>query len=122
MARRRARGFTLWLALVVSLASALLPLGPPASRTNGSAFSPATTSVAIKARAAQPVLAQPRVTPPPGDPPVAAVMLPGLVLLAVMLAVQGMRWSPRGQTGRLHFPATWRQARAPPFFAGPIAL
>ncbi|WP_340265457.1 hypothetical protein [Sphingobium mellinum] len=40
---------SLWIVIVVALVSALAPLGPPSSRTTGSAFNPATTSVVIKA-------------------------------------------------------------------------
>lgn len=41
---------TLWLALLLALACALAPLGPPSSREAGSAFNPATTAVALKVR------------------------------------------------------------------------
>lgn len=40
-----------WAALLTALLSALLPVGLPHSTTVGSAFNPATTSVALKARA-----------------------------------------------------------------------
>lgn len=42
---------TLWMAISVALLSALTPLGPPSSKTMGSAFNPATTAVVLKARA-----------------------------------------------------------------------
>ena len=44
----------LWMLIVVTLLSALAPIGPPLSRPTGSAFNPATTDVVIKARAPTP--------------------------------------------------------------------
>lgn len=41
---------TLWLALATVLASALLPLGLPLTKSVGSAFSPSTTIVALNAK------------------------------------------------------------------------
>lgn len=41
---------TLWLAIATVMACALLPLGLPLTKTIGSAFSPATTAVALNAR------------------------------------------------------------------------
>ncbi|WP_157219811.1 hypothetical protein [Flavisphingomonas formosensis] len=41
---------TAWLALLTALLCALVPDGPPASKTIGSAFNPATTAVPLKAR------------------------------------------------------------------------
>lgn len=44
----------LWMLIVVTLLSALAPIGPPLSRPTGSAFNPATSDVVIKARAPTP--------------------------------------------------------------------
>ncbi len=45
---RRVRGVALWIALLVALASSLLSGGIPRTTALGSAFNPATTSVALK--------------------------------------------------------------------------
>ena len=39
----------LWMLIVVTLLSALAPIGPPLSRPTGSAFNPATSDVGINA-------------------------------------------------------------------------
>ena len=53
--RRRYTLFVaLWMLIVVTLLSALAPIGPPLSRPTGSAFNPATSDVVIKARAPTP--------------------------------------------------------------------
>lgn len=44
----------LWMLIVVTLLSALAPIGPPLSRPTGSAFNPATSDVVIQARAPTP--------------------------------------------------------------------
>ncbi|MGE0775277.1 MAG: hypothetical protein AB7G25_10750 [Sphingomonadaceae bacterium] len=44
---------TLWVALATALLFALLPLGLPLTTSIGSAFSPATTAVALRGRAQQ---------------------------------------------------------------------
>ncbi|MDT7534941.1 hypothetical protein OVY48_16120 [Sphingobium sp. SA2] len=44
----------LWMLILVTLLSALAPIGPPLSRPTGSAFNPATSDVVIKARAPTP--------------------------------------------------------------------
>jgi len=45
-----------WAALLTALLSALLPVGLPHSTTVGSAFNPATTSVALKAGTHRPLI------------------------------------------------------------------
>lgn len=46
-----------WAALLTALLSALLPVGLPHSTTVGSAFNPATTSVALRAGTHRPLIA-----------------------------------------------------------------
>jgi hypothetical protein len=105
---------TLFTLIAISLLSALIPLGPPASKVMGSAFSPATTSVAIKARSAQPTIVVRAVVPPPFEPPVSRLiqaLLTGLVLLGLI-----RREQPRGV---IQIPSHFlllkrRMARGPP--------
>ncbi|MEJ7925444.1 hypothetical protein WG908_01590 [Sphingobium sp. AN641] len=112
-AQRRPFIPVLWLILAVVMLSALMPLGPPASRTTGSAFSPATTAVAIKARAAVPVVMYMRIVPPPADPPAAVATVPSLALIVLLIALVPLRGS-----GPARVPGSAlvrsRRARAPP--------
>ena len=113
----------LWAAIAVALLSALVPLGPPASRLTGSAFNPATTDVVLKVRTqAVPAVAQ--VTEPDGDgrapfsTPAAvwllravASLLPGFFLLHA-----ANRFSRGQPTPEPYYLLSRRRARAPPAF------
>lgn len=103
----------LWLTLAVVMLSALMPLGPPASRAMGSAFSPATTAVAIKARAAAQVAVQLRIVPPPADPPAAVVTVPSLTLIVLLFAIALSRGSRSARIPGSSL-VRFRRARAPP--------
>ncbi len=105
----------LWTLILVTLLSALAPLGPPLSRVTGSAFNPATADVALKARAqtAAQVVAMPR---PDGDgaPPLILAFALTMVLLAG-LPVRPVAPAARfTQNPRSFAPARTRHARAPP--------
>ncbi len=114
---RKPFALTFWLTIAVSLLSALLPLGPPESRTTGSAFSAATTSVAIRARAAAPLPAQQRIVPPPADPPPAIMAVPAMLILGPILPVVIVWGRSRGAQAHPFAVATFRRARAPPLSA-----
>lgn len=109
----------LWVAIGVAMLSALAPLGPPSSRSTGSAFNPATTSVILKSRAPAPQLSQPPVGPDGGGltPPVPAVLL--VLPLTFILAIGRMlRPAPAEAVRQLSLKPfsflTRRRARAPP--------
>jgi hypothetical protein len=103
--RRKGRGArhrpailaALWALIAVTLLSALAPLGPPLSRTRGSAFNPATSEVVLKTRPAIRADAQAERLP---DGRVA----PFVALLAVLLSLLG---------GLRVIPASGRMRRAP---------
>ena len=103
----------LWLILAVVMLSALIPLGPPASRAMGSAFSPAKTAVAIKARAAAQAAVHPRIVPPPADPPAAVVTVPSLALIVLLFATALSRDSRSARIPGSSL-VRFRRARAPP--------
>jgi hypothetical protein len=105
----------LWTLILVTLLSALAPLGPPLSRATGSAFNPATTDVVLKARtqAMLPMVAVPR---PDGDgtPPLILALAVAIILLVgqhVRPIDPAARFS---HTPRSYAPARTRRARAPP--------
>lgn len=94
MKRPRAFILSLWVAIGVALLSALAPLGPPASRLTGSAFNPATTSVAIKARRPDSPLVAQTAKPDGRDkvrPTLAILWLMPLLLLAAERAWLALR-------------------------------
>lgn len=104
----------LGLLIAVSLLSALIPLGPPASTHVGPAFSPATTSVAIKAQVAERVTQVRHAAPPSLDPPLALAAaggpaIPALPVL-VLLVLLALPVADRRRLIRL----ARRPARAPP--------
>ncbi|MET0362925.1 MAG: hypothetical protein ABW048_14380 [Sphingobium sp.] len=104
-----------WMAILVVLASALVPQGLPSSRSTGSAFSPSTSTVALKARASQPVALAPRLATPPVDPPDGMIpTVTGLVAkpaLAIAIAPVAAPAVVRAAQA-----IDWRQPRAPPSF------
>jgi hypothetical protein len=108
----------LWLTIAVALLSALVPQGLPASRVIGSAFSPATTGVALKARASQPIVMKVRVLKPEqggsaGD---------AIAIMAFCPSVSGIVLLDDGPralvsiAAQLFDLASFRHARAPPVF------
>lgn len=111
---------TLWMAICVALLSALAPLGPPSSRLTGSAFNPATTSVALKARSSvTPQQASVLDPGPQGDAPTWPTALLGLLPLALLLVEVWLRrpgsplWCDPGAFVPL-LRHIGRRARAPP--------
>jgi hypothetical protein len=108
-----ARLILLWAALLVTLASALAPQGLPSSRHIGSAFSPATTSVAIQARAMQPRAVAQRLVPPTMDPPVLLLALCCAFLLT-FLAGCSQFYACATEALPAMRARNWRRARAPP--------
>ncbi|WP_336970437.1 hypothetical protein [Sphingobium aromaticiconvertens] len=106
----------LWLTILVALWSALVPLGPPASRAIGSAFSPATTTVALKARASQPVEVKIKVlTPDLGGSAGDAVAIAAFYLFIARVALSAHAlWPMVPASIRPFDPASFRHARAPP--------
>lgn len=113
--RRLSLPAALWGLIVVTLLSALAPLGPPLSRAKGSAFNPATLDVVLKARAQVAPQAAEAVRPDgDGAPPCMAALVLGVILLAV--------WRVRPASGMSHARRTLspfafvrtRRARAPP--------
>ncbi|EQB30592.1 hypothetical protein [Sphingobium ummariense] len=109
---------TLWVAILVALLCAVLPLGAPASKLTGSAFNPATTSVVLKARSPAKPLAQAPALPD-GLPPTPS-SLPAMVLAATMAVLLAWRLLPRSpalprRSAPLpSAPRRIRRARAPP--------
>ena len=112
----------LWAAIAVALLSALVPLGPPASRLTGSAFNPATTDVVLKVRTqAVPAIAQ--VTEPDGDGRAPFSIPAAAWLIAVASSPPGFfllhaanRFSRRQPTPEPYHLLSRRRARAPPAF------
>ncbi|MEC3910547.1 hypothetical protein U5A82_08630 [Sphingobium sp. CR2-8] len=106
----------LWTLILVTLLSALAPLGPPLSRATGSAFNPATADVVLKARAHAAFQAVDASTPThdgPSPPLILAVAL-AIVLLAIHhVRLPGMAGRDRHHP-RAFAPARTRHARAPP--------
>ncbi|KMS55625.1 hypothetical protein [Sphingobium cupriresistens] len=105
----------LWTLILVTLLSALAPLGPPLSRATGSAFNPATTDVVLKARAqaAAQLVAAPR---PDGDgaPPLILALALAIILLAGLHVRRIASAARPSQNPRSFAPARTRRARAPP--------
>lgn len=105
----------LWMLIVVTLLSALAPIGPPLSRPTGSAFNPATSDVVIKARApTPPQLAQTARMDGDDTPP---VLLFCIIATLVLVASAGrgravFAWSRIAATP-LYLSSAHR-ARAPP--------
>lgn len=106
----------LWLTILVALWSALVPQGPPASRAIGSAFSPATTTVALKARASQPIEVKIKaLTPEQGGGAGDAVAIAAFYRSVVRAALSDHAlWSIISVSARPFDPASFRRARAPP--------
>lgn len=110
---------TLGMLIAVALLSALVPLGPPSTRTTGSAFNPATSDVVLKARAvATPQAVEP--LRPDGDgPPAIALLLPALVtvLIGLWRIGGGIAPAPKcaARPSRPH--RTRIQPRAPPLLS-----
>lgn len=105
----------LWMLIVVTLLSALAPIGPPLSRPTGSAFNPATSDVAIKARAPTPPQVAEAARMDGDDAP--PVLLFGILLTLALVAFTDHRrrffaWS-RIAAAPLHLSSAHR-ARAPP--------
>ena len=109
----------LWLTIAVALWSALVPLGPPASRAIGSAFSPATMAVALKARASQPIEVQIKaLTPDEGGSAGDAVTLAAFYLPIGRFALPDHAlWSIVSVSIHPFDPASFRRARAPPILS-----
>lgn len=110
----------LWLAISVSLLSALTPLGPPSSMITGSAFNPATTGVVLKARA-QTISTDQRLSEPERDrnfpvtSPLKAWIVPSAALLAAVWPVRPIIPSIWGRLPLTCERISYRfQARAPP--------
>ncbi|MDR7153637.1 hypothetical protein J2W40_000434 [Sphingobium xenophagum] len=83
---RRTVFAVLWTLILITLLSALAPIGPPLSRPTGSAFNPATSDVVIKARTpASPQMAQAVRTD--GDDMPTAVLFGCLVTLVVLVGL-----------------------------------
>ncbi|MBZ9647866.1 MULTISPECIES: hypothetical protein [Sphingomonadaceae] len=105
----------LWTLILVTLLSALAPLGPPLSRATGSAFNPATADVVLKARtqASGQVVAAPR---PDGDgaPPLILAIALAIILLAGRHALPIAPTVRLVQNPRPFTPSRTRRARAPP--------
>lgn len=105
----------LWAALIVATLSALVPSGLPLSRATGSAFDPATSVVALKARSsAQPVVA-PAIEP--ADPPASNwvwLIFAPLLLSAFGLARRLAPALPRRTLPFRHSSFASFLARAPP--------
>ncbi|BBD98275.1 hypothetical protein SAMIE_1017760 [Sphingobium amiense] len=104
----------LWTLIAVTLLSALAPLGPPLSRTRGSAFNPATSEVVVKTRPTVRTDASPERLPDGRVAPFVAILAVLLSLFAgarVMLTSGGMRPAP------VHIPVSLLRtgrSRAPP--------
>jgi hypothetical protein len=102
--------------ILVTLLSALAPLGPPLSRVTGSAFNPATADVVLKART-QAALQTAEVPRPYGDGAPPPLIL-AVALALILLTVHHLR--PIGPVGVYRnnlssfTPARTRRARAPP--------
>lgn len=105
----------LWTLIIVTLLSALAPLGPPLSRVTGSAFNPATADVVLKARTQ--ATSQMADTPRPdgdGTPPLILAVALAIVLL-VANQVRPTRPATFYRDDLPSFaPARTRRARAPP--------
>lgn len=106
----------LWLTIAVALWSALVPLGPPASRAIGSAFSPATMTVALKARASQPIEVKIKALAPDlGGAAGDAVAIAAFSLFVARIALSDHALWPIVSVPIHPFdPASFRRARAPP--------
>ena len=108
----------LWTIILVTLLSALAPLGPPLSRVTGSAFNPATADVVLKARtqSAQQML---EMRQPDGDGATPLIMAFALaVILTVFRLVRSAGWAGDGHSILpVIKPARSRRARAPPAIA-----
>lgn len=95
------RGFvaTLWLTILTALLCAIVPAGPPQSQLIGSAFSPATTSVALRSDTPKSRLALRR-TPSGNDrgfdaPPPVAIAIQAMAPVIPAAAERRLRaWSP----------------------------
>jgi hypothetical protein len=109
----------LWLTIAVALWSALVPLGPPASRAIGSAFSPATTAVALKARASQPVEMKIKaLTPDLGSAAGDAITIAAFSLFVARFVLSDHApWPIASVSVRPFDPASFRRARAPPLLS-----
>lgn len=109
----------LWLTIAVALWSALVPLGPPASRAIGSAFSPATTAVALKARASQPIEVKIKaLTPELGGSAGDAIATTVVYLfVARFILLDHALWPIVSVSSRPFDPASFRRARAPPLLS-----
>ena len=108
----------LWTLILVTLLSALAPLGPPLSRVTGSAFNPATADVVLKVRTQS---AQQVVEAPQPDGGGAPPLIMGFALAVVLLALRfvlstGWAGDYRAVLPFIR-PARTRRARAPPSIA-----
>lgn len=105
----------LWTLILVTLLSALAPLGPPRSRATGSAFNPATADVVLKGRALVPLqmVATPR---PDGDgtSPLTLVVALAAIPLVVHLVLSAIPAARYRRAIRSFAPVRTRRARAPP--------
>ena len=106
----------LWMLIVVTLLSALAPIGPPLSRPTGSAFNPATSDVVIKARAPTPPhVAQAARMDGDDTPPVLLFCV--IATLALVVATRRRQtffaWPQIGAAAPLLLSSAHR-ARAPP--------
>lgn len=112
---RRSRAsilLALWTLIAVTLLSALAPLGPPQSRSRGSAFNPATAEVVLKTRPALKAATTPLARPDGNDVPAAVVVIAILMLAVAQLrSVQPLNGLTI--TAKLHTSGSSR-ARAPP--------
>lgn len=113
-------GAVLWSVVLTVLVCAVAPEGLPHTSSQGSAFNPSTSSVALNARSPRPRLADERLLPP--DKPGASRYLPDTAVVAVLpslafLASSAASGSPapggmRSVVGGLPHALPW--ARAPP--------
>lgn len=117
MCERRASIFLIvWTLIAVTLLSALAPLGPPQSRSRGSAFNPATAEVVLKARATaaarkdEAARAERKTAP--------AILLACLLstFLVAAAAIGQHRPLPAAVPSLIRRLSQGRQARAPPGF------
>ena len=90
--RRTAIFLALWTLITVTLLSALAPLGPPLSRTYGSAFNPATSDVVLKTRPPLRAVATADRLPKGKVAPLAAILVfPALVVASRAVALIAAR-------------------------------
>ncbi|MEC3949931.1 hypothetical protein [Sphingobium sp. HWE2-09] len=108
----------LWTLILVTLLSALAPLGPPLSRATGSAFNPATTDVVLKARtqSAQQVVEAPQ-PDGGGAPPLIIAFALAAVLTALRVVILTGWAGDHASVLPFIRPARTRSARAPPSIA-----